>query len=1293
MTSGYVNGTGTAARFNQPRGFCRVGTDTYVADSGNHCIRKIDSAGVVTTFAGAAPSSGLGTSGHLDATGTAARFWYPSDVCANENGTILFVADTFNRVIKKIVISTGVVTTIIGVPLSAGNVDGATPLLGEISSIAVSNESIGAYVIYALDTYNRVIRGFCINGSSLNSYTIAGSATSPAATIDGDLATGRFNSPRKIIYRGSSYYTGNPVYGGNASVFNTTLFITDGSNIRNWTGSTYWNGSAGVLSTPVTSALNFTQMSSPVNLARPEGLFLYGGSSLVTDSATGVLLNFSTNQCVAGRPNSLGATDGIGVSRLYNPTDVIAVDDYNGYVIDNNSVRKYNLSEAMLSPSVSFSIANPSSFISGDTRTLSATSTSSNPITFTSDSVLVADVSGTTLTAIKGGTARINASSASDRDYNAASSYVDIAITNPTPVISNLTASGEVGAPFSYQITATQNPLSFSAGPLPTGLAMYATPAGRITGTPTTAGVTSVPISVTSALGASATATLVITITGASGRITSSLVSTAPVGVVYSYQITANGTPTSFNATGLPSGLTVNTTTGLITGTPLSETTANVTLSATQGGATETAIMILRVTDTSIPLEFTVTQNKAAANGASSPWVTATKQGSLITVVVNRAPSVGLETGEVKCATIALSTPGSGRALPWQADVDLIRYVPPPLLTVSPAGPVDLAYNATSAGLSATIANASAAALAVSISGSNAKFDNGSTSKTFSANTSFSIGIVVTGPGEFSVNLSVASLGLSKTVEFSVGAQAITMTLAEVSAQYSTTASPRVACSGGSGNNTANNCLAIIKYGDIAKMELNSSSNLWTGTTAKATISKNSDVGNGGDIDFSSPQQGLTSTGNFKSIFDVRGVYPGSIGISATLGAEGRISAGTATATVQVNKATLGASCVEGSKSGSIEDDPNNSECPGGFYRQFNGLMSFGGGGIYDLSLRHKRCGADILVPNTITCVAFMTAPNGEALPSGTPTGYITSTEVGSGAVPRMIPQFATMHDMYADLGKLIEFPLSSVGTSAVSLHAFFNRFEAFKTQADFPIGGWDCFGTAGGAHMANVIDQEYFHGVPSWQGNADHYLSNITGATTRWYNSLHNFGTESDPEMFWAAWRNFSSLYPTTGRISLYVLPEMPYLGATLGDYFNLSGSVRSLSWIEGTSFDVPKNTTNRFYGTSSLGVDYFPAGQPRSFRRIAEISFTARVGSVTITNPGSGYTSNPTVTFSGGGGSGAGGFAARGGGDAVIAVSVTSGGSGYTSAPTVSFSGGGGSGATGTVELIFSGIANNTP
>lgn len=68
-TPGYVNAAGPAARFNFPRGICRdTAGNVYVADDGNHVIRKIDSSGDVTTYAGS------GLSGTTNGPRNVARF-------------------------------------------------------------------------------------------------------------------------------------------------------------------------------------------------------------------------------------------------------------------------------------------------------------------------------------------------------------------------------------------------------------------------------------------------------------------------------------------------------------------------------------------------------------------------------------------------------------------------------------------------------------------------------------------------------------------------------------------------------------------------------------------------------------------------------------------------------------------------------------------------------------------------------------------------------------------------------------------------------------------------------------------------------------------------------------------------------------------------------------------------------------------------------------------------------------------------------------------------------------------
>lgn len=89
---------------------------------------------------------------------------------------------------------------------------------------------------------------------------------------------------------------------------------------------------------------------------------------------------------------------------------------------------------------------------------------------------------------------------------------------------------------------------------------------------------------------------------------------------------------------------------------------------------------------------------------------------------------------------------------------------------------------------------------------------------------------------------------------------------------------------------------------------------------------------------------------------------------------------------------------------------------------------------------------------------------------------------------------------------------------------------------------------------------------------------------------------------------------------------------------------------------------------------------------------SSTYSVAYASITSGGSGYVTAPTVSFSGGGGTGAAGTAVIYGG-AVVGINITNAGSGYTTAPTISLTGGGGTGATATASLTNSQrTANNT-
>jgi hypothetical protein len=164
---------------------------------------------------------------------------------------------------------------------------------------------------------------------------------------------------------------------------------------------------------------------------------------------------------------------------------------------------------------------------------------------------------------------------------------------------------------------------------LPAGLALNAT-TGLISGTPTTAGASTVPLSATNA-GGTGTQTLAVTITPATPVITSAGTATGQVGVAFSYQITATNSPTSFGATGLPAGLALNATTGLISGTPTTAGASTVPLSATNAGGTGPQTLAVTITPATPTVSITAPSSNAIVSGtAVAISATASESGGAI---------------------------------------------------------------------------------------------------------------------------------------------------------------------------------------------------------------------------------------------------------------------------------------------------------------------------------------------------------------------------------------------------------------------------------------------------------------------------------------------------------------------------------------------------------------------------------------------------------------------------------------------------------------------------------------
>jgi hypothetical protein len=117
---GYVNAYRTSAQFGAPaKAAWDANGNMYVADAGNNVIRKIDTSGNVTTFAG------TGVQGYVDGPGSSAQFDMPCSIVFNPADNSLYVSDSLNSVIRKITLN-GVVSTYAGSTQGqGGDVDGS----------------------------------------------------------------------------------------------------------------------------------------------------------------------------------------------------------------------------------------------------------------------------------------------------------------------------------------------------------------------------------------------------------------------------------------------------------------------------------------------------------------------------------------------------------------------------------------------------------------------------------------------------------------------------------------------------------------------------------------------------------------------------------------------------------------------------------------------------------------------------------------------------------------------------------------------------------------------------------------------------------------------------------------------------------------------------------------------------------------------------------------------------------------------------------------------------------------
>jgi len=176
-TAGYVDGPASSAKFFQPDAVAvDEAGNVYVIDNGNNCVRKISPAGTVTTFAGQP------TPGFVDGMGTAARFNGLSGIATDGAGNV-YVSEIGNQRLRKIT-PAGLVSTL------TGDINSENYLLNPYGLAIDQNNNI-----YVAGDYSQKIYKVTPSG---NVTVVAGNGDS--GDIDGPGSTARFNGPIAVAF-------------------------------------------------------------------------------------------------------------------------------------------------------------------------------------------------------------------------------------------------------------------------------------------------------------------------------------------------------------------------------------------------------------------------------------------------------------------------------------------------------------------------------------------------------------------------------------------------------------------------------------------------------------------------------------------------------------------------------------------------------------------------------------------------------------------------------------------------------------------------------------------------------------------------------------------------------------------------------------------------------------------------------------------------------------------------------------------------------------------------------------
>ena len=206
--SGFSGGKGSSAVDAELKAPSGIALDDkgnlYIADSGNHVIRKVDVDGKITTVAGDAvdglQGDGLPDGSGDDGAATKVRLNFPAGVAVDKTGNFLYIADRNNHKIRKVDINAGTISTFAGVKHTEGGVTfggdsgrATEAYLFYPTSVMVHND-----VVYIVDSENHRIRE--VTSGIIN--TTAGNGTPANTGNNGPAISASLNFPLDIAVDG-----------------------------------------------------------------------------------------------------------------------------------------------------------------------------------------------------------------------------------------------------------------------------------------------------------------------------------------------------------------------------------------------------------------------------------------------------------------------------------------------------------------------------------------------------------------------------------------------------------------------------------------------------------------------------------------------------------------------------------------------------------------------------------------------------------------------------------------------------------------------------------------------------------------------------------------------------------------------------------------------------------------------------------------------------------------------------------------------------------------------------------